>query len=163
MNDGIIRNKEILINIEKSISDMCAETNRTRVKELLKSEDESIDGVNQSRIWDLKRKLINKNTVMPPSAKKDEDGNLVTDKTDLENLYVNMYKSRLTPNPTSEELKELGILKSELHSLNIKIAKGSITEDWTLKHLEAALKTCKNNHHYDSQSKLKSFLKLMFK
>ena len=60
-----------------------------------------------------------------------------------------MYKSRRTPNPTSEEVEDFRPLKSELHSINTKIAKQSVTEDWTVTDLEAALKTCKNNKARD--------------
>ena len=43
----------------------------------------------------------------PPAAKRDENDKLVTDKKDLEKLYLKTYIDRLTPNPIREDLEDL--------------------------------------------------------
>ena len=47
-----------------------------------------LDGFNQIGTWNLKKKLSPKNSQEPPMAKKDSLGNLVTDKAELEKLYL---------------------------------------------------------------------------
>ena len=65
-----------LDTVDNNIGELCAERNRNKVKELLK-DDENLDGGIQSKIWELKKKLVPNYLNLPPSAKKDEYGNLV--------------------------------------------------------------------------------------
>ena len=86
----------------------------------------------------------------PPAAKKDSSGKLVTDRKELENLYLETYKTRLTPNPISEDLQELKNLKEYLFSLRKRLAEKEISEDWTLDNLEKVLKSLQNNKARDA-------------
>ena len=95
------------------------------------------------------KKLSPKNTIDPPASKKDEYGNLVTDQEALETLYIETYKSRLQPNPVSEDMAELKYLKEYLHDIQMNIARNRITKDWTIDDLNKALKTLKNNKARD--------------
>ena len=52
-------------------------------------------GFNQVKTWGLTKKLCPKNTLDPPSAKKNKDGNLVSDKDALEKLYIEIKKINL--------------------------------------------------------------------
>ena len=54
---------------------------------------------NQIKTWKLKKKLAPKNTSDPPSAKMNAEGQLVTEKSELEKLYLNTYIEMLKPNP----------------------------------------------------------------
>ena len=137
-----------LDTVDNNIGELCAERNRNKVKELLK-DDENLDGGIQSKIWELKKKLVPNNLNLPPSAKKDEYGNLVTDKKTLEELYLRTYESRLQPNCLPAELDELKTLKKYLFNLRVKLAKQDVTEDWSFKQLEAALKSLKNHKARD--------------
>ena len=58
-------------------------------------------------IWAMLKKLASKTFYQPPTAMKDEMGNLVSSKEELENLYLRTYVSRLTPNPMTDEIKEI--------------------------------------------------------
>ena len=135
-----------LVCVENDIADICAEVNKDRVKALL-HDDENGD-FHQLKIWEIKKKLI-QTFNQPPTAKKDEEGNLVTDRDNLEKLYIRTYQSRLKPNPTTEEIEELKELKKELFDLNSKLAMKNVTKDWTAANLELALKSCKNNKARD--------------
>ena len=97
----------------------------------------------------VEEKLLPNNLNLPPSAKKDEYGNLVTDKKTLEELYLRTYESRLQPNCLPAELDELKTLKKYLFNLRVKLAKQDVTEDWSFKQLEAALKSLKNHKARD--------------
>ena len=133
-----------------AIGDFCAEKNRKIVIELLDVDDDSGEGVTSSKIWDLKKKLVKKNATPPPCAKKDENGTLVTDKFRLEELYLRTYETRLKPNSIPQELEQLSSLKEYLLNLRLKTAEKEVTKDWTMKELEVALGSLKNNKARDS-------------
>ena len=57
------------------------------------------------------KKIVQKNTIDPPSAKRGSKGNLVTNKEELEQLYLDTYIERLTPNPVKEDLTDIFELK----------------------------------------------------
>ena len=119
--EEVIKLRKDLSKVTDSISEISAEKNRERVRELV-DEDDNVEGGIQGKIWALKRKLISKNCIEQPTAKKNEQGNLVTDKEALEALYVQTYKSRLSPNPTPPELEEHRELKSYLFELEVSLA-----------------------------------------
>ena len=58
-------------------------------------------------IWAMLKKLASKTSDQSPTAIKDKMGNLVSSKEELENLYLRTYVSRLTPNPMTDEIKEI--------------------------------------------------------
>ena len=106
-----------------------------------------MDGFNQVRTWGLKKKLAPKNVIDPPAAKKDAEGKLVTEKSQLEKLYLETYKERLKPNPISENFQELKELKEYLFSLRKRLAETEVSEDWTFSELEKVLKSLKMERH----------------
>ena len=73
----------------------------------------------------------------------------MTDKNAVENLYVETYKERLTPNKIKEDGIELKALKEYLFKINLENAKENKSEDWSLKDLEKALRSFKNNKSRD--------------
>ena len=93
----------------------------------------------------MKNRLCLKNTLDPPSAKRNSDGILVSDPEQLKTLYLETYVDRLTPNKIAENLKETEELKNDLFSLRMKAASEVKSEDWTLKQLDKVLKSLKNN------------------
>ena len=114
------------------------------------SEDNSIEGFHQARTWALKKKLSPKNSIDPPAAKKDENGELVANKSQLENLYLNTYKNRLKPNPIKDSLIPLESLKEYLFEVRLQLASLRPTKQWTLEDLNKALKSFKNHKARDS-------------
>ena len=76
----------------------------------------------------------------PPAAKKDAKGNLITSKPSLENLYINTYAERLTPNEVEEGYEDLKSLQDKLFDLRKILAGTNISEDWTMVKLEKILK-----------------------
>ena len=128
----------------------CSDKNRKIVEEFIGEFDSGLEGFDQIKTWALKKRLAPKNVIDPPAAKKDETGSLVTDRKELENLYLETYKSRLTPNNMSEDLEELKSLKEYLFSIRRQLAKREVSENWTLDDLEKVLKGLKNNKARDA-------------
>ena len=102
------------------------------------------------KTWALKKKLAPKNTIDPPSAKRNADGELVTNKEELEKLYLDTYVERLTPNPVKKDLEDIVKLKETLFAMRIESSKYEVTEDWTMDALEKVLKSLKNNKARDA-------------
>ena len=110
------------------------------MRELLDNHDDGLDGNRQLKTWIVKKKLFPKNSVEPPAAKKDGKGNLITSKTSLENLYLNTYAERLTPNEVENGYEDLKNLQDELFELRKQLAATNISEDWTMVELDKILK-----------------------
>ena len=142
--------KEKLEIIMEKIGDACAEKNKKHVQDYLGKEDDSIEGFNQAKTWMLKKKLSPKSTLDTPAAKKDDTGNLVTSKAQLEKLYVKTYQERLTPNQIKASLKTVEYLKEYLFEIRLQLAKLQKSRKWTLEDLDKALKTFKNNKARDA-------------
>jgi hypothetical protein len=79
---------EDLNNVLDEISEMCSKKNKDTAKEYLSVINDPLKGFNIAKTWNLKKKLAPKNQSEPPMAKKDANGSLVTDKKQLENLYI---------------------------------------------------------------------------
>ena len=94
-------------NVNNEIAKICAEKNKNLVDEYLGKNNDVIEGYGQTKTWALKKKLCPKNTFEAPAAKKDNDGKLITDRMELENLYSETYKKRLQPNPTIDGFEDL--------------------------------------------------------
>ena len=152
-NDDIEKHEdycEELENLSEQISELCSNKNKQIVEDFIGGYDSSLDGFNQINTWSLKKRLAPKNVVDPPAAKKNSAGELVTDRKELENLYLETYKSRLTPNPISEDLLELKNLKEYLFSIRKRLAESEISEDWSIDDLERVLKSLKNGKARDA-------------
>ena len=152
--------KENLAEVEKLKSDLeetlekiasiCSIKNRKIVNEYLGKSKDTIEGFSQIKTYNLKKRLCPKNSMEPPSAKRNSDGELVSDPEELENLYLETYIKRLAPNEVPQNLQETENLKSLLFKLRLQAASKVITEDWTLEQLEKVLKATKNNTARDA-------------
>ena len=118
-----------LDKINEEIAAICAEKNKNLVDEYLGKTNDTIEGFNQAKTWGLTKKLCPKNTIEPPHAKKDKNGDMVTDKEALKKLYVETYTERLTPNQVNEEYSELKSMKEYLFDMNYKIAQVNRSKD----------------------------------
>ena len=94
-----------------------------------------------------------------PSAKLDNDGNLVTNKAELEELYLNTYVQRLKPNPAIKGLEEITKLKEMLFDMRIESSKLEVTQDWSKDDLEKVLKSLKNNKARDAHGHIYELFK----
>ena len=144
---------EIELEIEdtnEKISQICAKNNKKIVEDYLEHASDGVDGFGHQKVWKMKKILAPKNTFETPTAKKDDQGNLITDLKNLENLYLNTYINRLRPNQVQPHLQHLQQLKDYLFQLRLQLAQGKKTPDWTLKHLEKVLKSLKNNKARDA-------------
>ena len=144
---------EIEDEIEKVVDDIanhCGKRNKDIATEYLEKMKDPLDGFNQIGTWNLKKKLSPKNSQEPPMAKKDSLGNLVTDKAELEKLYLETYVNRLKPNQITPGLETLEDMKNYLFQLRYVLCKDKKSSDWTIEDLENAFKSAKNNKARDA-------------
>ena len=99
---------------------MCSEKNKEIVEEYFGKKEDN-EPHNQLKTWALKKKLAPKNCPEPPSAKINDNGELVTEQKELEKLYLKTYVERLKPNPIPEDLKEVSDLRSLLFDLRLEM------------------------------------------
>ena len=139
-NDDLIEKeldlREKLEEISNKIADACADKNKKIIDEYIGDIDLSSDGFNQLQTWGLKKKLAPRNTIDPPAAKKNDSGQLVTEKQSLENLYLETYRKRLASNPVPEDLSDLVKLKEYLFEIRKKIAQNEVSREWNIQELE---------------------------
>ena len=141
-------NKE-LEEIILQISEACAEDNKRAISKLSSFVSDPTENFNQAKVWKVKKKLIPNNTAEPPSAKRDEYGNLITEKEQIKKLLVRNYQERLSPNQIEKESEELQELKECLFSLRYYSSKQKTTEDWTLSDLDKVLRSLQNGKSRD--------------
>ena len=96
-----------LEDITEKISQHCSDKNREIVEDIIGDSDFGIEGFSQIKPWSLKKRLYSKNAIEPPAAKKDINGKLITEKNELENLYLETYNTRLNPHVISYGTKNL--------------------------------------------------------
>ena len=97
----------------------------------------------------MKKKLCSKKSE-PPTAKKNEQGELVTDTSKLKELYLCTYKKRLEHRKMKPELQNLYQLKMNLFNIRYDVCKNIKTEKWSMKELLKVLKGLKKIKSSDS-------------
>ena len=102
----------------------------------------------QTGFWKLKKKLCPKSGD-PPMAKKDEKGNLITELDTLKLLYMDTYKHRLRHRIIDAEYCELECMKVELWRRRMDGLVRNKAPLWTMKDLDKALSSLKNNQARD--------------
>ena len=132
------------------ISVECGEKNMEIAKEYLGEMNDPMTGFNIANTWSLKKKLAPKNTIDPPMAKKDAKGKLVTDKAELEKLYLETYMERLKANTMVEGLENLEEMKEFLYQMRLELCKGRKSRKWNIEDLEKVFKCLKNNKARDA-------------
>ena len=149
-------NLDELMNLEddyeevtEEIASVCAQRNRDIVKEYLEQGDDD-EPHNQLKTWRLKKKLAPKNSEDPPTAKINKNGELVSDKSALEKLYLDTYVDRLQPNQTPEDLQDIVKLKNLLFGLRLNLSSKNTSREWTLSDLDKVLKSLTNNKARDA-------------
>ena len=133
--------------IETQLAKDLSSQNAKKVREYVKGVE--VEGnFSQLKLWKLKKKLCPK-IGDPPMAKKDSDGNLVTQPSKLKRLYQQTYQHRLRNREMLPELMDIYLLKMHLWCTRLKEIESVRTEDWKLCDLRKAIGSLKNNKSTD--------------
>ena len=142
--------KSNLKDVENEIAEANAEENFNFMKKNIEHLVDDTENVNCIKMWQLKKKLCS-NKFEPPTAKKNEQGELVTEPSKLKDLYVSTYKKRLEHRKIKPELQNLYQLKMNLFNIRFDVCKNIKTEKWSMRDLIKVLKGLKKNKSSDSQ------------
>ena len=96
------------------------------------SKEFSSDGnqVSRLKMWTLKSKLCPEN-IEPQMAKRDQNGDLVSNPEALRKLYVNTYKDRLQHRIVRPGYENLELLKTFLFNLRLSYSKTVKSQPWS--------------------------------
>ena len=97
-----------------------------------------------NKMWKLRKKLCPK-VLEIPSAKLNEKGILITEKSQLKNLYKKTYIDRLSHREMLPGYENLFSLKNYLFELRMIVTSKVKSLDWTAEQLMKVLKSLKNN------------------
>ena len=145
-SDG--RSRAELENIENELAKRCAEENKKKIEEELAGLDCDEGGVHSGRLWKLRKKLFPRSRD-PPTAMKDQSGNLITSEDQIEKLALETYKKRLENRKMKESLSQIKEDKEELCSRRMETAKNKTTPPRTMDQLESVLNYLKKNKSRD--------------
>ena len=156
IQNGVFEDEDEIINARAKIDELIEEIEEEITNQNLKTINKNASSVedsdgkfNQVNAWKLKNKLVPKENNDAPTAKRDANGNLISDKDLLEDLYCEFYSQRMKPNPIKKELAEMEKHKEYLYQLRLKLADLDETPDWTMDELNKVLKSLKNNKARD--------------
>lgn len=141
--------KSKLEQVESDIAEIHSEQNFKTIKEHVEHLVDDTDNLNCIKMWQLKKKLgVRKKEA--PVAKKNEQGELVTNSLKLKELYENTYKKRLEHRSMKPELLDMYNLKMKLFNLRFEVSKRIKCENWSEDNLLKVLRSLKKNKSADS-------------
>ena len=126
--------------ISEDIAERIFEKNRKIIIDQVGEMIDNSSNLSRVKMWMVKQKVCPKNDSNYAIAKLNTNGDMVTDKTELKNLYVNVYKSRLKHKEIRPEYYKLKELKNGLFQLRITLVKLRNSEEWKLSDLVKATK-----------------------
>ena len=123
---------------------MSANSNAKIIEDQVNELSDSDGKLNYLGMWKIKNRVAPKERD-PPMGKTDESGNLITAEGPLKNLYLSTYKNRLRNREIAEGMEDIQIIKEDLWSRRLEIAKKKKTPNWSMKQLDIILKSLKTN------------------
>ena len=145
--------------IEEEISNKIFERNRIMIIEQVGGMVDTASNLSRVRMWKIKQKVCPKTDASYPVAKKDANGDLITNKADLKNLYVRTYKERLRHREIRPDYAQLKDLKNGLFEIRNKLSKIRKTESWSQNELSKVLKQLKTNKAADPKGLISEIFK----
>ena len=135
--------KEDQINlIEQEISQDYKDQQLRKVTEQLKTITGADGKVNIAGAWKLRRKVCPK-PAEQLSAKRDENGTLVTNPDKIKDIYLKAYSDRLQHRKILPELMNLKQLREDLFQQRLEESKKNKSPAWTVSQLDRVLNKLK--------------------
>ena len=141
--------KEQLGRVEEKLAALLAERNVKLIKDATEGLTCEEGGINSGKLWQLKRHLHRKHETNKPTALLDSKGELVTTKTDIEDLIVKTYEERLKARAIRPELRKHQEDQETLCHIRMENALSKITPDWTKADLVKVLNHLKKDKSRD--------------
>ena len=103
-----------------------------------------------NNVWKMKRKLFPKSEKSLPTAKYNNDGQLITNHSELKEVYLEHFQHRLRQRPMILELTEYQKKVEDEFKELLASTEHEITAEWKMEDLEKVLQTLKSKQSQDS-------------
>ena len=130
------------------IAEESAKKNAELIYEHFADLNDSDGGFSLPKMWGLRPKMCPKNRDVP-TAMKDKNGNLISNKNSLRNLYQKTYLERLTHKEPKPGWHEVQYLKETLFHLRLRKSAEIKSKNWTAPQIQTVCKKLKNNKARD--------------
>ena len=77
-----------LKDLIENIAESCATENKEAMMKAMSFSSDSLAGINPVKMWQVKKKMIPNIIQEPPTALRDNEGNMITDKKQIKQLLV---------------------------------------------------------------------------
>ena len=144
---------------KKKISDKIFEKNRKIIIDQVGEMIDNMSNLSRIKMWKVKQKVCPKVNTNYAIAKLNDNGDLVTEKSELKNLYAKVYKTRLKHREIRPNYFLLKKLKNELFEIRIKLARLIKSENWKLSDLVKVTKNLKTNKAADPKGLINEIFK----
>ena len=135
-------------DIEREISEEQRQKQIQRIQDQISAISDADGRVNTSGVWKLRKKLCPK-PLEQLTAKMDKEGNLVTDPESIKEIYLEAYADRLKHKNILPELENHKILREQLFSERLALAKSNKSPPWTMDQLDNVLRKLKRGKATD--------------
>ena len=126
--------------VEKELAERYSDKMFKTIEDELKAVKGEDGGYNPGHLWKLKKKLSSGQND-PPTAMKDEDGNLLTSEEEIKNEALKHYKKVFEDKAIDEDLTDQEVEREKLCADRLDQAAKNKTEPWTTKNVEAAIRS----------------------
>ena len=157
--------KKIEFRIKKIKDEIEREVFEEHLKEAMETlrklggKEDAISGEGRNNMWKLLKNKYPKSSIAVPVAKKDRQGNKITNHESLKHLYLQTYINRLRNRTIKSSFEEIKERKLELFKMRLKISEGKKSEPWKMKNLEEAIKHLKNDKARDPDGLINELFK----
>ena len=158
------RKKVAIINKNKleeeicneQLSDQQAKENYEKIKNNISKLKSSKN--TQQNIWSLKNRFLPKSQPAKPVAKKNIDGQIITNHNELKKLYAEHFSFRMRSRPIVPSLVEYQVQIEKQFENILNITKDQKFEDWSIQDLEKVLKSLKTKQSQDTMGLVNEIL-----
>ena len=116
--------------IKNKISEKIYEKNRRNIINQVGQMVDIMSNMSRIRMWRLRQKVCPKAEVNYAIAKVNSNGDLVTEISELKDLYTDVYRTRLKHRDIKPNYFHLKELKNALFEIRIRLAKLRKSENW---------------------------------
>ena len=148
-----------LANIEDEIANECENANKQKVVDNLNSLASENGDVNYQGIWQIKKKIFPKVKPTKQTGKRNVMNQLITNPSELKELYLSSFIYRLRHRPTQPGFEDVLDTQNEVFKMRLELSKRTKSPDWSLNDLEKAIKSLKSGKCRDPEGLIKEIFK----
>jgi hypothetical protein len=151
--------KDMDQDVDEEITEEIYKRNRRLIIEQTGEMSDASGNMTRLKMWKVKQRVCPNKGSSFPVAKLDEEGNLVCNRAQLQQLYVRVYKDRLRHRIARPEYSQMKEQKEYLFNLRLKLSKTRKSSDWNHSDIFKVMKKLKVNKATDPVGLVSELLK----